>query len=331
MEPADLDPVLELVRAAMGEERVAFSEAYWRWKHETNPAGPSPCLVAQDGGGQLVGVRAFLRWRWRSGARDVPCVRAVDTATHPGWQGRGVFRRLTLALVEQVHAAGAAFVFNTPNARSLPGYLRMGWSRVGRVDVWVRLLRPWAAARRLVGLPPPQVDEVAEPRSTIEGLLDEPGLPALLARAAPDHDERYHTFLTLEHLRWRYARVPGFRYLARWDLDGEDGAAVIARRAQRGRFEELLVTELIVGRTWRGLRRAVALLRDLGREGGADHVAACAPPRSREALALAAAGFVLAPRAGLLVTARPLDLAADLPPPERRGSWRWSAGDLELL
>ena len=39
--------------------------------------------------GQLVALRAFMRWTWRSGGRDVTAVRAVDTATHPDWRGQG--------------------------------------------------------------------------------------------------------------------------------------------------------------------------------------------------------------------------------------------------
>src|SRR5690606_16791222 len=89
--------------------------------------------------GQLAGFRAFLRWRFIApdGSR-VDAVRAVDTATHPDFQGRGTFRALTLHALDEMNAAGIQFVFNTPNDNSRPGYVKMGWSIEGRVPVKVR-------------------------------------------------------------------------------------------------------------------------------------------------------------------------------------------------
>ncbi len=45
---------------------------------------------------------------------------------------------------------GVDVVFNTPNDQSRPGYLKMGWSEVGRVPVAVRL-RSALSARRVAG------------------------------------------------------------------------------------------------------------------------------------------------------------------------------------
>jgi hypothetical protein len=69
---------------------------FFRWKHLENPFGPSLMLVAEDDG-RVIGLRAFLRWRFQAGGGTLQAVRAVDTATHPGYQGLGVFTRLTRA------------------------------------------------------------------------------------------------------------------------------------------------------------------------------------------------------------------------------------------
>ena len=65
-------------------------------------------------------------------------MRAVDTATHPDYQGRGIFSRLTLHAIDELRADGVAFVFNTPNDQSRPGYLKMGWQPVARLPVLFR-------------------------------------------------------------------------------------------------------------------------------------------------------------------------------------------------
>ncbi len=147
---ADLPAVLDFMVECFGEDTILSSREFWRWKHDRNPFGASPVLVA-EAEGRIVGLRAFMRWQWQSGGNTVPAVRAVDTVTHPDWRGRGIFTRLTLRLVEEMQEEGVAFVFNTPNARSRPGYLKMGWQDVGRVSLWVRPLRPWRCLRALVG------------------------------------------------------------------------------------------------------------------------------------------------------------------------------------
>ena len=90
---------------------------------------------------RLIGLRAFMRWRLAAGDRDLTAVRAVDTATHPDFQGMGVFSRLTRAALDAMEGQ-VDLVFNTPNGKSGPGYLKLGWREVGRVPVAVRVRRP---------------------------------------------------------------------------------------------------------------------------------------------------------------------------------------------
>ena len=83
-------------------------------------------LIAETEG-RLVGFRAFMRWRFRLGAL-VRAVRAVDTATHPDFRGKGssaAHRRPRSMSWDWTRV----LIFNTPNDKSLPGYLKMGWQR----------------------------------------------------------------------------------------------------------------------------------------------------------------------------------------------------------
>ena len=49
--------------------------------------------------------------------------------------GRGVFRALTMHALDELHARGVSFVFNTPNDQSRPGYMNMGWRPVGSTRI----------------------------------------------------------------------------------------------------------------------------------------------------------------------------------------------------
>ena len=322
----DTPQILNLIAASYQREDDPERLAYWEWKHAANPFGVSPCLVAESKG-RLVGVRAFLRWTWRSGGQSVRAVRAVDTATHPDWYGRGVFSRLTARLVAQMEREGVTFIYNTPNSKSMPGYLKMGWALVTRVPLWVRPLRLSTLMRRVLSnstaQPPtiPQLDTVAH-------VLGDSALPAFLSSVAL-RDERLHTARTLAYLCWRYAAIPGFSYRARFEMDGDAGALVIARGRIRGRLSEVTISELLVTPSRRGVQIGRAVVSDLVRTADADYVAACAASGTAERSVLARTGFLPAPRLGPHFTARRLDPAGL--DPSRWANWRCSIGDLELF
>src|SRR5688500_14713579 len=93
----DIPDIVSLLRISLGEKLLPKSEDYWRWKHINNPFGTSPVIIAKADG-QIVGVRAFMRWAWESKSGRLEAVRAVDTATHPLHQGKGIFSKLTKGL-----------------------------------------------------------------------------------------------------------------------------------------------------------------------------------------------------------------------------------------
>jgi GNAT superfamily N-acetyltransferase len=325
--------VLALLETCLGPGAVGRSEAFWRWKHEESPFGPSPGLVALAGG-EPVAVRVFLRWRWRSGSQELPAVRAVDTATHPAWRRQGLFRRLSLELVERSRREGAAFVFNTPNPKSRAGYLSMGWSDAGRVPLLARVLRPGRLAAALFSRPPGREREAQPPPLSpggLEELLADPALEPFLAAWATG-EPRLHTPRTPAYLRWRYARAPGLRYGALWRLEGTSGAVIIARGRRRRGLAEVTLSEMLVSRDPAGLGAAEGLLARFAAAGEADYLAAVAAAGSPERAALVGAGFRALPW-GPRLTVRPLDKgsADDGPDPRSIASWRPAIGDLEVF
>nr|MDQ3958041.1 GNAT family N-acetyltransferase [Actinomycetota bacterium] len=138
---ADEPAVLELLQAAMGGGPAgARAPSFFRWKHLAGPFGRSFLILAEDSD-RVVGLRAFMRWRFTGAGGTLDAVRAVDTATHPDYQGRGIFTRLTMEALDALRDE-VDLVFNTPNKLSLPGYLKMGWAVTGRVPISVRVRRP---------------------------------------------------------------------------------------------------------------------------------------------------------------------------------------------
>ena len=130
----DTSGILNVLKASLGETSSRKTERVWNYKHVNNPFGKSLVLLAEENN-QVIGVRAFMRWKWQYGENIYSALRAVDTATHPDHQGKGVFKKLTLKALEIAGEMGDHFVFNTPNTQSKPGYLKMGWKEVAKLNV----------------------------------------------------------------------------------------------------------------------------------------------------------------------------------------------------
>jgi GNAT superfamily N-acetyltransferase len=320
----DLPDVLELLDASLGGGPAGRRPPeLFRWKHLDNPFGPSYLLLAATGD-RLVGLRAFLRWGLVAGGRAVRAARAVDTATHPDFQGRGIFTKLTLAALDEVRDE-VELVFNTPNGRSGPGYLKMGWREVGRVPVRIRARRPLRALRRWradpgAGQPPavaaPAAAAVLERGPEVTALLEcEPAPPGL----ATARDLRY--------LRWRYGAAPllGYRAVTE-EGDGRLAGLAVFRVRPRGGLWESTVAEVLAGGDPAIARR---LLGRVARAAPADHLTFSAPAGSAAARAATRAGFLPSP-VGISLVANPLRPGIR-PDPTELGSWSLSLGDLEAL
>jgi GNAT superfamily N-acetyltransferase len=312
---------------------------FFTWKHYRNPFGPSLGLLATVDG-RLAGVRLFMRWAFEAGGRRIDAVRAVDTATHPDFQGKGIFRTLTLGLLGEIDAAGAAdLVFNTPNGNSRPGYLKMGWSEVGTVPVLVRPLRPGRFVRGMAGaraasasgkghtddpiehspLPVcrlPRAISAFEDEAALTALLsDLPSLPTL------------HTPVDTRFLRWRYAEAVGLDYRCAVVHD-ERGVAGVAfgRLRRRGGLAEFTLADVITRPDDRHAARA--LVRMVRRSSGADHICSVLRPGAARA-AGARTGFLRTPGLGIALVANPRRATAvdvmDL------RNWSPTLGDLEVF
>jgi N-acetylglutamate synthase-like GNAT family acetyltransferase len=131
---ADIPAIVDLLKSSLGEGLIKKTEEVWNFKHLNNPFGQSHVLVAEEDK-KIIGLRAFMQWRWQYGMDILTAYRAVDTATDPQHQGIGIFKKLTLQALKDVRGISKAFIFNTPNDKSRPGYLKMGWKVIGHIKL----------------------------------------------------------------------------------------------------------------------------------------------------------------------------------------------------
>lgn len=294
--PADRDAIIQLCRASLGWQAEDPNEAFFAWKHDDNAFGPSPSWVAVADDGTIAGLRVFLRWRFREPCgRTFTAVRAVDTATHPDWQGKGIFTKLTLGAIPDLRADGVDVIFNTPNDKSRPGYLKMGWSQVGRVPVG---FRPTSLGA---------LGTIARARTAAE-LWSEPSTLGLDAVDAFTHHDEVGRLLQrcgapagigtdrdAAYLRWRYSFAP-LRYRVVPLGDRLEDGAVVVRLRRRGPALECAVVEMLVPRT----TPVRGVLGHIASASGADYLLGCVGGAGvRE-------GFLPAPQLGPILTWRPV-------------------------
>jgi GNAT superfamily N-acetyltransferase len=290
--------------------------SFFDWKHRQSPFGESPAWVAVDGD-RVVGFRTYMRWEFLHNGRVRRAVRAVDTATHPDYQGQGIFSKLTRASLDALLEDGVDFVFNTPNDKSRPGYLKMGWREVGRVPVAIRLRAPASAGRVARARVPADKwsASCSAGQPAPEVLSDHTAIEALLASRA--HTSGVTTRRTPAFLSWRYGFAP-LRYRALRAGDDVADGLVIFRLRRRGPALEAVIADLLVPRS--DSRLIAQLVGRVMHETGADYALRAGTPRFTP-------GFVPLPGQGPILTWR--DVCAPHQPPLHE--WHLSMGDVELF
>ena len=295
-----MESILGLCRASLGWKASDPNEAFFNWKHVDNAFGESPSWVATTGDGDIVGLRVFMRWEFCGPeGRTYRAVRAVDTATHPDFQGRGIFTKLTLAGVEELTADGVDLVFNTPNDKSMPGYLKMGWSQVGSVPVGFRVggigsLIRTAKARTAAELwSEPATAGIAAMEFFVRSEVVDRLASTAPASTTPANGSAFTTNRSVEFYRWRYSFEP-LRYRV-WPF-GDGG--IVFRVRRRGAALEATICDVIEPDV-----PNAKLLREFGRlrkATGADYLL------GTQASVRRSWGFAPLPGLGPMLTWRPL-------------------------
>lgn len=226
----DINEIISLLKISLGEALMPKSEDYFIWKHFNNPFGKSIILLAKENG-KIVGIRAFMHWSWTDKENVITSVRAVDTATHPEYQGKGIFSKLTLEAVKKSIDENIGFVFNTPNPISMIGYLKLGWYSIGSMPV---CFMPYFSFPHFYDSV--KVEEFYSSYSA-KNAIDE--LPTNWQLKSTK--DIMHTPLTKEYLYWRYVECPVAKYGA---VIVSNQYGFIFRIKKVNRFIELRLCEL---------------------------------------------------------------------------------------
>ena len=253
-----------------------------------------------------------MKWKWQQADRFFSAFRAVDTATHPDFQGKGIFKMLTLAAVKEGKELSHNFVFNTPNEQSRPGYLKMGWRQVGKVEV---ALQP--------------------AYNSFWKLKDSNREYQITNRASPSENlslcNSWNTYLRLkeklftpkstEFLSWRYETNP----LQQYEVLSTPNVYIAAYIKKRSNIKELRIAECIFNYDSNTIKEVRGIINKWSLKFGAQVITWS--PKVLNLNPLSYTGMI-----GPILTVRELDLnVMDLQLLQSDDNWNYSIGDLELF
>lgn len=318
--PADTPAIIELLRQSLGESTIPKSEALWSWKHEQNPFGASYILLAEEDG-QLIGLRAFMQWQWLWNGKTYTAIRAVDTATHPAHQGKGIFKKLTLQQAELCKQQGVDFVFNTPNKQSKPGYLKMGWMEQGRMPLKVKFL--WASVF---------LSAIGAKKNKQAETQQQWALESIDFEKSKIIAGTLSTKLTAAYITWRYAKNPLFNY--HYFTDGKT-YFIITRIKPNKYTNELRIAEFIllnehadVKNTRKQIKKE---LNAYCKQQNVGFISLSGQQQTQYKKYFSWMGMMPVRPLGPMITLKDLNMNSNFSSLMNMNNWTYSLGDLELF
>ncbi|MHA4867750.1 GNAT family N-acetyltransferase [Duganella sp. PWIR1] len=100
-----------------------FTPAYLRWLYADNPDGGVAGYDAWDGE-RLAAHYVCVPGMATVGGQEVRVLLSLNTATHPDYQGKGLFTKLAALTYDSAREQGYDAVYGVANANSTPGFIR---------------------------------------------------------------------------------------------------------------------------------------------------------------------------------------------------------------
>lgn len=195
---------------------------YWRWKYMNNPAGPPVIWLAEDSNKKIIGHYSVIPMVMKVGNAYVRGSFSSDAATHPEYQGKGVFSSIVNRCYFDVAQNDIPITYRFANPNLGPTYKR--YERLGHICFIVQMIKllnselPSSKSRRSK-LPssadarrPNEIDESTSNRLEVERIdrFDQ-GIDRFWDEISNDfpiivrRDHRY--------LNWRYVENPAKEYI----------------------------------------------------------------------------------------------------------------------
>ncbi len=148
MDEQRLQDAYSILREVFQSYRHISYETF-RHKHLDNPdIDPDIYILNDYEAGTIQGTTAFMRYPLSVDGRTLFVDHPCDVAVSPACRGRHIFTRIQLQGIEHCRDSDISMLFATPNENSYPGYTKLGFLELGRLETYCAVLRPVHLARR---------------------------------------------------------------------------------------------------------------------------------------------------------------------------------------
>lgn len=229
------------------------TKEFWRWKHKDSYFGQTLGYGAFDGD-ELVSLRPFMQWQLRAGKSEVlKTLRPVDTVTAVSARRKGLFTKLTnKVLNEEIY--NFDLLFNTPNANSLPGNLKLGWNIYQQLALKLKITKPFLFVK--FSLKNCRENSLSQVLCSVDCIysvkeLNSSELSGFLEAAEFFEANRpfqgLRTPRTAQYLKWRYQEHPNAEYYVyKHFVNGIAVGFVIFRQENRKGIPGYVVCDVFV-------------------------------------------------------------------------------------
>lgn len=111
------------------------SKEWFLWKFESSPYGKAVLACAFDKN-NVVGCVAFGMGKIAYNSKEYITALSYETFVHPDYQNMGLFKKLISVAEEELKNKGVSFLYNFPNSKSLPGFIRLNWNNFSYLQTY---------------------------------------------------------------------------------------------------------------------------------------------------------------------------------------------------
>ena len=233
----DIEQIVTLNQRVFSEQEhfdITRDGKWFRWKNIDNPFGKSIVIVAENENGEIIGSRIFWPWKFKIRMSEFIAYQPADTVVDPEYQGRNLFYDMTKKAIDITLENNGAFLFNFPNKNSIHGYLRLGWTFVGKLVWYVRINNPKYILN--MNRKAENVHELGDYKLT-ESAVDE-------IKFRTNFDGYIKSVRSLEFVKWRYLNHPFFTYGSVHFTEGKKTIWAIFSVNSVGKYREMFVVDI---------------------------------------------------------------------------------------
>jgi hypothetical protein len=145
----DKESILELLNNVfMKQQRSSFKRGdnYYNWKFLDSPFGKSLLTVAEQDK-RIIAVDTLWPWELNIRGEVHKVMQPCDSVVHPSSRGKGLFKKMRFYGIEMLKQSKPSFLFNFPNNQSITANISLGWTYLGKISCWIKILKPINVAK----------------------------------------------------------------------------------------------------------------------------------------------------------------------------------------